>query len=299
MPLPPLENPQNLARRLSGMARGLPAVTLLGSMLLALNAVQTAAALMIPFSHRRFRALNRALANLYWGWCTSAAELVHGVSIDISGDPVPARESAIVVVNHQQMADIPFLLFLARDKDRLGDMKWIVKDIIKYVPGVGWGMYFLDCFFVKRDWTRDRKKIEATFSRIKKDNVPLWLVTFVEGTRISPQKIERSRDFAAEKGLQPLDHLLIPRTKGFAASVVGLRDHVDAIYDVTIGYSDGVPSLWQYIKGLAPGAHLHVRRFGVEEMPSGEDEIANWLHERFCEKDRLLDHFYTHGRFPS
>lgn len=45
----------------------------------------------------------------------------------------------------------------------LGDMKWMVKDIIKYVPGVGWGMLFLDCIFVKRDWTTDKESIRKTF----------------------------------------------------------------------------------------------------------------------------------------
>ena len=61
------------------------------------------------------------------------------------------------------MADITFLMDFAYRKGRLGDMKWMVKDIIKYVPGVGWGMLFLDCIFVKRDWTTDKESIRKTF----------------------------------------------------------------------------------------------------------------------------------------
>jgi len=45
-------------------------------------------------------------------------------------------------------------------------------------------------------------------------------------------------------------------------------------------------------------AHLHVRRFPVGDLPAGDEELARWLYLRFQEKDRLLDHFYRHGRFP-
>ena len=55
--------------------------------------------------------------------------------------------------------------------------------------------------------------------------------------------------------------MLIPRTKGFVASVEGLGDHLNAVYDFTIGYVDGVPSLWQYITGRVKQIHIHVRRF--------------------------------------
>ena len=94
----------------------------------------------------------------------SSARRVHGIHAVVTGDAVPPRENAIVVANHQQMPDITFLMMWAREKDRLGDLKWVVKDVIKYVPGVGWGMAFIDCVFVKRDWTADRASIERHLS---------------------------------------------------------------------------------------------------------------------------------------
>ena len=43
--------------------------------------------------------------------------------------------------------------------------------------------------------------------------------------------------FAKAKGLPEPKHVLIPRTKGFVATVQGLRDDLlDAVYDVTIWY---------------------------------------------------------------
>jgi len=299
MPLPPLPEPQRFIERNAGLVRVLPTVVFLGSSLLGLNAAQAASVLVRPFSRKHFRAFNRWAANLYWNWCVRLSELTHGVSVEFSGDDVPAGENAIVVSNHQQMPDITFLMFLARDKGRLGDMKWMLKDVIKYVPGVGWGLYFLDSFFVERDWARDRATIEATFSRIIEDGIPLWLMLFAEGTRLTPAKLAKSQEFARSRGLQPTAHVMLPRTKGFAASVQGLRRHLDAVYDVTIGYEQGVPTLWQYIRGQARRAHLHVRRYPVGQLPQSEPELARWLQQRFLEKDRLLEYFYAHGRFPA
>ncbi len=299
MPLPPLKNPASRAEHAAALLRVTPVVVFLGSSLLGFNAAQTASTLLLPFSRGKFRAFNRWAADSFWSWCVRLSEITHGIGIQQTGDDVPPGENAIVVSNHQQMADIIFLLFFARDKGRLGDMKWMLKDVIKYVPGVGWGLYFLDSFFVKRDWNKDRASIEGTFERIIKDNIPVWLVTFAEGPRITPAKLEKSQDYARKNGLTPTRHVMLPRTKGFTASLQGLRKRLDAVYDITIGYDSGVPTLWQYIMGFAKTAHLHVRRYPIAELPEADDEAATWLIERYLEKDRLLDDFYTHGAFPA
>ena len=186
----------------------------------------------------------------------------------------------------------------AKSKGRLGDMKWIVKDPIKYVPGVGWGMLFLDCIFVKRDWTKDRESIRKTFARLRDNDVPVWLLSFSEGTRITPAKLEKSQQYAREHGLFTPRHVQVPRTKGFLATMEGLRDHVDAVYDLTLGYEEGVPTLWQYVKGYAPRAHLHVKRHAIDTLPQDAEALSAWILDRFQEKDELLEHYYQHGAFP-
>ena len=58
------------------------------------------------------------------------------------------------------------------------------------------------------------------------------------------------------------------------------------MYDVTIGYVDGVPTLWQLIVGSVRRIHVHVRRFPTEELPRLESELRDWVLERYREKDR-------------
>ncbi len=298
MPQTPLANPRSLLRRLYGTFIAIPIAIFLFSTLLFINITQTASLILAIFSRKAFRVYNRFAANTWWGLCDIAATRIHGVYLELTGDPIPKKENAIVVSNHQQMPDITFLFNLARAKGRLGDLKWFVKDNIKYVPGIGWGMVFIGCIFVKRNWTRDRASIERTFTWINKGKVPYWIILFVEGTRITASKLAKSRQFAESKNMQPLEHLLLPRTKGFTSAVIGLRDgHLDAVYDLTIGYTDGVPTLSQFISGVAKVAHFHVRRYVAADLPETEDALSEWLMERFREKDRRLDAFYREGTF--
>jgi len=93
-------------------------------------------------------------------------------------------------------------------------------------------------------------------------------------------------------------NLMVPRTKGFAAAVMGLRGHAAAVYDITIAYPDGVPSVTDLLRGAVRRFHLYVRRYAVDDLPDDDEGLSAWLHERFVEKDELLDAFEAEGRFP-
>lgn len=298
MPLPPLEDPKSPIERAIALSKALPVTGVLFSTLLGFNAAQTASLALLPFSPRAFRKFQRWGADTWWGWCVTGSKLFYGIDTVLTGHDVPMRENAIVVLNHQNMADIPFVMIFARTKDRLGDMKWMVKDVLKYVPGVGWGMLFLDCIFVKRDWAKDEASIRETFARLRENDVPVWLLAFSEGTRITPEKLVKNQQYARDMGLHEPRHVLNPRKKGFVATVEGLRDHVTAVYDVTVGYEEGVPTLWQYVKGYALRAHLHVRRYPIETLPEDPVALGAWIIDRFHEKDELLEGYYRDGHFP-
>jgi 1-acyl-sn-glycerol-3-phosphate acyltransferase len=216
----------------------------------------------------------------------------------MTGDAVPDLENSIVISNHQQMPDIIAIMALAWRKKRLGDLKWFVKDILKYVPGVGWGMLFLDCLFVKRSWESDENRLHSIFSKFLREKIPIWLVSFSEGTRFTPAKLVRSQEYARKMGWPEPRHVLVPRTKGIVASVRGLRGHIQAVYDITIGYPAGIPTLWQFAQGYVRCVHLRVRRFPVEELPRDPEAMSTWLRARFEEKDGLMAHFLEHSEFP-
>ena len=295
MPLPALQQRSSGA---AGLGRillgGFVALYLFGS-LLAINLLQTLSLVLRPFSRRAFRRVNRWFADRFWGWCAWTTLSLHRTRVVFQGEELPKDENTLVIVNHQTMTDVQVLFLLAREADRLGDLKWFVKDPIKYAPGFGWGMTFLDNLFVKRDWTADRAHIDQVFRRVVSGRVPLWLISFSEGTRLTAAKLAQAQRYAVEHALPVPRHVQLPRAKGFVASIVGLQGHLHAVYDVTIGYVDGLPSLWQWAKGEMREVHLHVRRHAVAELPAGPEALAGWLHERFAEKDERLDRFYASG----
>jgi 1-acyl-sn-glycerol-3-phosphate acyltransferase len=294
-----LAGPTSIVGKIRAQASGVICALTVFPVLGVVNGVQMASLLLRPFSRRAFRAVNRGCAGAWWGWCADVVRVFYGTRAVVSGDPLPHQESALLVANHQEMTDISFLFFLARSKGRLGDLKWFVKDVIKYVPGIGWGMLFLDCIFLKRDWASDRASIQRTFAGITGHGVPLWLVSFSEGTRITPEKAARSRAYAADAGIRATENVMIPRTKGFVGSVIGLRDHIDAIYDVTLGYPDGLCTIWQHMCGIGRIAHIHVRRHAIADLPETEAALTEWLLERFRVKDDLLTAFQQDRAFPS
>jgi len=298
MPLPPLSNGERFADRLWRNIRvAIPVIFWFG-FLIVINMTQTLSLVIKPFSPSAFRRVNRWCASTWWGGCVVFAERFNGTRIIVSGEELPINENVLVVSNHQQMPDITTIMALARGKGRLGDLKFFVKYAVKWVPGVGWGMQFLNCPFLKRDWSADREKIDATFDTLVRERIPMWLVSFVEGTRATEAKIRASAEWAVERGIEPTRNVLIPRTKGFVASVEGLGDHLNAVYDLTIGYVEGVPSLWQFITGRVKQIHVHIRRFPADELPKIETELKQWLMERFYEKDALLEEYYETGAFP-
>jgi len=298
MPLPPLNNQETFAGRLWRNLRvAIPVIFWFG-FLIVINITQTLSLVIKPFSPTAFRRINRWCAGTWWGGCVVFAKQFNGTRIIVSGEELPTDENVLVLSNHQQMPDITTIMALARKKGRLGDLKFFVKHAIKWVPGVGWGMQFLNCPFLRRDWSADRDKINATFATLVNERIPMWLVSFVEGTRATEAKIRASTKWALERGIEPTRHVLIPRTKGFAASVEGLGDHLNAVYDFTIGYVEGVPSLWQFITGRVKQIHVHIRRFPGDELPKIETELKQWLMDRFYEKDALLEEYYETGAFP-
>ncbi len=265
------------------------------STILMINAVQMASLLVRPLSLKAFRSVNRFVADQWWGWCVIGAEKIAGVELVLTGDTLPRDENAVVFANHQQMPDILVVMMLAYRHRRLGDLKFFVKDALKYVPGVGWGMLFLDCIFLKRDWLADKRRVRATFEKILKYRIPIWLVSFVEGTRLTPAKLTRGREIAARKKAPILDHVLVPRVRGFTASLEGLEGYVDAVYDLTIGYENGIPRLSHIYGGAVKRLHLDVRRFSIESLPASEAERSQWLIQRFVLKDDRLKNFYRTG----
>lgn len=121
-----------------------------------------------------------------------------------------------------------------------------------------------------------------------------------EGTRFTETKHEASVKFAQDRGMPVLKHHLIPRTKGFTASLPYLKKKCPSILDIQLAFnkSDPVePTIGNLLRGRQITGHMYVRRIDMQSLPDNETDAAEWLQEFFRFKDKLQDSFHTHGDF--
>ena len=257
-------------------------------------------ALVRPFSRTLAYDFNSMTAYALWQYYQWLFQSVHHADVTISGDEVPEGESALIIANHTSYSDFWLVHALARRKGMLGRCRYFAKNELRYVPILGWALLLCDMIMVKRDWQRDYSQLGAMFSGVRKYKLKVWLVTYVEATRFSKKKAIASREYAEKHGKPILEHVLLPRYRGFAATLAGLKgSHVDHVYDLTMAYRDVETGQIQRaptpIQTLGHADlrgryqfHLHVRRFAVADLPDTEAGIKRWLEERWAAKDDLL-----------
>lgn len=123
----------------------------------------------------------------------------------------------------------------------LGNCKAYAKKVIGYIPVMGWAWKFAEFVFLERSYEKDKEIISRQIKEIFDYPDPVWLLLNAEGTRFTKKKHEASVKFAQEKGLQPLKYHLLPRTKGFTASLPSLRGKCGAIFDISVAFKKEDP----------------------------------------------------------
>ena len=235
-----------------------------------------------------------------WKLCNLVFYISGGQLQVFGSDEVRPGESAMVISNHRSFADFFLMHVVAIQHDMIWCCRYFVKDSIKWIPFFGWGMRLMGMIMLKRNWLQDQKRIFTTFAFYTKHRLPLWLVSYSEGSRFSARKQQECREYAVVNGRPPLTNVLLPRTRGFSASVLALKDTISAVYDFTLVFyaRDGrqrVPAPWEYLfAGLNRYVfEVHVRRHALNKLPTDDEkQLGEWLHARFQDKDKLLQQRY-------
>ncbi|KAI3446072.1 hypothetical protein Pfo_002737 [Paulownia fortunei] len=242
----------------------------------------------------RFFSLDSSVAFLF--------EKINKTKVVFSGDCVPDKERVLLIANHRTEVDWMYLWDLALRKGCEGYIKYILKSSLMKLPVFGWVFHIMEFIPVERKWEADELMMHQMLSTFRDPQDPLWLAVFQKAqiSRSSlEQKCMRGQKYASENGLPILKNVLLPKTKGFYACLENLRDSLDAVYDITIGYRHHCPSFLDNAFGVDPSeVHIHVRRLSLRDIPTSEDQISSWLMNTFNLKDQMLSDFYTGGHFP-
>ncbi|KAJ3698492.1 hypothetical protein LUZ61_002197 [Rhynchospora tenuis] len=271
---------------------------------LVVNCIQGVLFVIIrPFSRNLYRRINRLLAELLWLQLIWLVDWWAGVKVELYGDAeifnLMGKEHALLVSNHR--SDIDWLVgwVLAERAGCLGSALAVMKKSSKFLPVIGWSMWFAEYLFLERNWAKDENTLKVGLKQLEDFPVPLWLALFVEGTRFTPAKLLAAQEYAAANGLHVPRNVLVPRTKGFVASVSIMRSFVPAIYDTTVIIPKDQPSptMMRILRGQSSVVHVHIKRRAMSELPQTDDEVAQWCKDLFVAKDALLDKHIAEGSF--
>nr|GEV20402.1 1-acyl-sn-glycerol-3-phosphate acyltransferase 2 [Tanacetum cinerariifolium] len=257
-----------------------------------------------PFSKSLFRRLNRMVAELLWLELVWIVDWWAGVKVNLYTDPETLRmmgkEHALVIANHR--SDIDWLIgwVFAQRSGCLGSTLAVMKKSSKFLPVIGWSMWFSEYLFLERSWAKDESTLKSGLQRLKDYPQPFWLALFVEGTRFTQAKLLAAQEYASSMGMPVPRNVLIPRTKGFVTSVSEMRSFAPAIIDMTVAIPKGStpPTMLRLFKGKSDAIDVKVTRHLMKDLPESDEAVAQWCKDIFVVKDAVLDKHKELNAFP-
>lgn len=161
----------------------------------------------------------------------------------------------LLVCNHQSWVDI--LVLQKVFTPRIPLLKFFIKRELIYVPFLGFAWWALDFPFMRRKGGASAKKdLQAARAACEKfRHMPTSVISFLEGTRFTPQKHAEQH--------APYAHLLKPKTGGISMALETMGDMFTSVLDVTIAYPQGVPTFTDLMAGRVREVVVHVRALPV------------------------------------
>jgi 1-acyl-sn-glycerol-3-phosphate acyltransferase len=219
------------------------------------------------------------------------------INLETTGlEGLSTDEWYLVISNHKSWADI--LILQKIFNRRIPFLKFFLKKELIWVPFLGIAWWGLDFPFMKRYSKAFLKKfphlkgkdIEITRRACEKfRHTPVSVMNFVEGTRFTVEKHAKQKS--------PFANLLLPRAGGisFVLSAMG-GGKMRKILDVTISYSDGIRSFWEFLCGRVSHVRVHVEEIPITDDLIGDydndeafrESFQSWLNALWIKKDERL-----------
>ncbi len=284
------------------------ATTVFAATLLILNSIVHVTPLMVVtllklvFRSARLRGpIDRWLMAIAASWVDVNSWMMDRLTdtrITVTGLPAPQPQGHFLVIcNHVSWVDIPVLQKLFNH--RLPMLRFFLKSQLIWMPILGPAWWALDFPFMKRyshDQVQRRpelagRDVEATRRACAKfRHIPVSIVNFVEGTRITPAK--------QQKQGSPFRHLLKPRAGGTAFTLDAMGETLDTLVDVTLAYPDGNNTLGDLFANRISEIRVHIRLLPIPQEflqgdyqadPDFRQRFQEWINGLWDDKDRIMD----------
>jgi len=203
----------------------------------------------------------------------------------------------LIISNHVNWIDI-FALFRAF-RGKAPFIRFFLKQVLIWFPIAGQACWALSFPFMRRYSAhylaqhpeKRGRDLESTrvACRLYR-HIPVAILNFVEGTRITPEKHEEQES--------PYKHLLRPRVGGIAFVLASLAEELDAMIDVTLVYEPSDATMWDFVTNRVPRVTVRARQLVIPaESGTGEalepgparQQFKTWIEEVWREKDELIE----------
>lgn len=277
---------------------------------LSINLVQLILYYTLAFKDiHLFRRINYYLTYSSWSQIVALAQWWANVELTIyypdeKASTLATDCSVMCLMNHSFEIDW-ICAWLAVDfYRRLGSAKSFVKKSLRFLPIFGLSWQVGEFAFLERNLEKDAQTIVGTLEKYYEFPWPVELLVFAEGTRFTKEKHENSLKFAKERGLPELKHHLLPRPRGFNLCVKTFKESGKGKFmlgqlQVRFSKDSPKPTFMALVNGESIKAHLYVRLFPVDDVPTGnEKETTDFLYELYKKQDDLADYFLENDQFP-
>ncbi|EDQ87872.1 uncharacterized protein MONBRDRAFT_37759 [Monosiga brevicollis MX1] len=261
---------------------------------------------VVPFlvfkpTHFMYMAVFIRIMDYWLPFVCLSLEWFAGVRVHstVDEDTILKSEPALFISNHPTHLDWHPIFCLAERFNQGIFMRILLKDELRKIPifGVGWQLA-LYIFLKRTDKAADMHWIKTMIEQWKQSDDPGSFLIFPEGTDMASRNVERSHQFSREHNLPTYNYIIHPRTAGTVAILQHARTHLKAVYDITMGFqyyrADERPREKSYLTGrFPPAVHMHIKRYPIEELPQSDEDAAQWIKDRFAEKETMLKAAYN------
>lgn len=254
---------------------------------------------ILPFASAR-AVLNVVLDNIATFWIgvnNINQRILGGSDISVLGKhDFVLNDWYMVTANHQSWVDILILQRLFNR--RIPFIKFFLKRELIWVPFIGLAWWALEFPFMKRYSPALLKKrpelkgkdIEVTKRACDKfQYFPVSIMNFLEGTRFTSQKHDQQSS--------QYKHLLTPKAGGLSFALNAMDGKLHQLIDVTIVYSDGIPSFFDYLCGKVSNIKVHIRVMPIDDSLLGDYQndaeyrayFQQWVNVLWQQKDQQFE----------
>ncbi|CEF68509.1 1-acyl-sn-glycerol-3-phosphate acyltransferase epsilon [Strongyloides ratti] len=262
---------------------------------------------------RQIENIDNKMFSTYMKICLFVFENCSNVKIYVYGDYdeiIKKEEKAIVLSNHQSSADWVVFSILSNRQNTDYGLRFIVKASLQYVPLFAWYVYQRGFVFVRRFGSFVLDPVERQLNYLSTLGSPYWLCIFPEGTRFNAKSftsIDKTHDWCIQQGIRAFMNVGRPYSKAFTLSFNNLNQHIDAVYDITIGYNstDKMPirgeplNMFDLCLKAAENKsiHIYIKKHHPDSIPRSMSGHKVFMIKSFEEKELLMEKFYETGNF--